>query len=80
MKINKNIKIEQNKLDDEFINKYGINFNEKCVMFNNSTYSINIPYDKTFKIIFHDVTTEIKNKKMAVTLWNNVYLMHTTVY
>ena len=80
MKIDKNIRNEQNKLTDEFIKKYGINFNNKWVLLTTSTYSINIPYDKSFKIIFHDITTEIKNKKMCVTLWNDVYLMHTTVF
>ena len=84
MKINKTIQNELDKLLNDIKNKYGlrIDTNESGVIFESKDKSgyVNIKFDRSFNVSSDDICTDIKNKKMVMSLWNKNYLWHLTVY
>ena len=84
MKINKTIQNELDKLSNDIKNKYGlrINIDKTGLAFEskNKDGYINIKFDRSFNISSDDICINIKNKKVAMSLWNKNYLWHLTVY
>ena len=79
MNKNKTIQTELDKIPNKIKKMYAIKISKDHLLIHAPSY-INLHYDKKFNIEIDEFTTTIKNNLVSVTLWDDVFVMHTTIF